>query len=91
MKAYKSLVKYALANNCTVSVFDGEEWAQKRGTGYNSIIADIESVEEAQIVIRNSEGDKMGWALILTGLDDDETVADYSISDFMQGWELSLN
>ena len=89
MKAYKHLVKHALAHNCLVSVFDGEVWEVRASKSYKQIIACIESVEEAQIrSIDKYTTDKMGWALIIPfGLEDDETVADNTITPFMNEWE----
>lgn len=78
MKSYKILVRAALAAGHTVSVYDGEAWAVKRSTAAATIYAAIESVGEAQLRIRTTAGDVVGWALICPGLDDDETVADYS-------------
>ena len=86
MKAYKSLVKYALANDTKVSVHDGEEWAVKKSTKYKEIIDAIESVESAEIVIRDSNDNKIAWALIIDGLADDETVADFTDNEFMNTW-----
>jgi hypothetical protein len=87
MKAYKHLVKHSLTRGFTVSVFDGEEWDIKRSSKYQEIINSIESVEEAQVRIRNTEGENVGWALILPDLNDDETVADYTCTDFMETWD----
>ncbi len=86
MKAYKHLVKHALAAGHTVSVYDGEEWACKKSASHNQIIADIESVEEAQLIIRDAAGEKLGWALVVLGLADDELVADFSDNKFMGDW-----
>jgi hypothetical protein len=92
MKAYKHLVKFALAQNCTVSVWDGEEWQVKRSSGYKAIIAAIESVEEAELVIRDSKGDKMGWVRVSAfGLEDDETVVDNTMTEFMNAWDDAYN
>ena len=91
MKAYKSLVKYALANNCVISVFDGEIWEVKKSTKYTEIIECIESVEEAQLRIRDENGKVLAWALIIPCLDDDETVADYSDNEFMNNWNVTQN
>ena len=55
MKAYKDLVKYALKNNDTVSVFDGEEWAVRRSVSFQEIVDAIESVEEAELRIRDTD------------------------------------
>ena len=88
MKAYKHLVKYALAQGCNIGVRCGEEWQVSHSTGYQNIIDAIESVEEANIVMRIPEyGNRVAWALIIPfGLEDDETVADYSDNEFMQEW-----
>lgn len=89
MKAYKHLIKHCLSMGCTVSVWDGEEWQVKRSTGYQTIIDAIESVEEAQLKIRHKDNafNSIGWALVSAfGLEDDETVIDYTCTPFMQGW-----
>jgi hypothetical protein len=88
MKAYKHLVKFALAKKCTVSVWDGEEWQVKRSNGYKAIIAAIESVEEAELIIRDSQGEKMGWVRVSAfGLEDAETVVDNTMTEFMNAWD----
>ena len=88
MKAYRHLVKHCLAAGCTVSVFDGEVWEVKRATREKLITDCIESVEEAQLRIRNKDGEIVGWALVSAfGLADDETVVDYTVNEFMNGWE----
>jgi hypothetical protein len=87
MKAYKHLIKYALSQGHTCSVYDGEEWQVKRSTGYKEIVEAVESVEEAEIVIRDIEGNKEAWVLVgAFGLADDETVMDHSDNKFMQDW-----
>lgn len=87
MKAYKHLVKHALKTGHTISVFDEEVWQVKRSTEYKKIIAAIESVEAPEIRIRDQDGDIVGWALIIPFLDDDETVADYSCTEFLESWD----
>ncbi len=88
MKAYKHLVKHALAQGHTCSVWDGEEWQVSHSTKYQNIIDAIESVEDAYLVIRLAVGgERIGWAQIIPyGLEDDETVVDYICSDFMENW-----
>jgi hypothetical protein len=87
MKAYKHLVKHALALDYTCSVYDGEEWQVRRSKGYKQIIEAIESVEEASMIIRDIEGNKEAWVLVgAFGLADDETVMDHSDNKFMQDW-----
>ena len=87
MKAYKHLVRYSLNAGHNVSVFDGEEWELRRSTKFQDIIEAIESVEEAQLIIVDSEGTRKGWALVTPfGVEDEETVCDYTITDFMEKW-----
>jgi hypothetical protein len=90
MKAYKSLIKYTLANGYTVSVWDGEEWQVKRSTGYQAIVDAIESVEVAELRIRDADGKVIGWAQIIPDLEDDETVADHTDNDFFSMWDATL-
>ena len=88
MKAYKHLVKHSLAQGHTISVWDGEEWQVSHSTKYQKIIEAIESVEEANVVIRLAVGgERIGWAQVIPyGLEDDETVVDYICSKFMENW-----
>jgi hypothetical protein len=92
MKAYKHLVKHALAKGHTISVWDGEEWQVRRSVAYQEIVDAIESVEEAEITIRDIEGNKEAWVLIgAFGLADDETVMDHSDNKFMQDWSAAYD
>lgn len=86
--AYKHLIDYMLAKQCTISVFDGEEWAVKRSTDAKEIDEAIRSVEEADLTIRNSEGKMIGWAQVSAfGLEPDETVMDNTMTDEMNEWD----
>jgi len=85
-KAYIGLIKHALGLGCTISVWDGEAWQEKRSTSYKAIKDAIESVEEAQLKIRDAGGNYLGWALIIPyGVEPDETVADTS-GEFVDIW-----
>jgi hypothetical protein len=82
--SYKKLVRNALAKGASISVWDGEEWQVKRSVSCKQIIEAIESVEEAQVRIRDAEGNQIGWALIIPfAVDNDETVADHTDNAFM--------
>ena len=90
MKAYVSLVKYAVHNGYTVSVWDGEEWQVKKSSSYEEIVSAIRSVEEAVLLIRDHKGLKVAHATVLPyGVGDDETVSDWVISPFMAEWDAS--
>lgn len=87
MKAYVHLIRYAIANGATVSVWDGEEWQKNRSTDAAACIAAVESVEEAGIVIKDNER-QVGWATVSAyGLLDDETVIDFGSNEYMKTWE----
>ena len=88
MKAYKHLVRYALNAGYAVSVDDGgDDFEIVRSRHYKTIIDCIESVEQAQIVISDQSGKQIGWALVMPfGVEDEETVCDYTITDFMEKW-----
>lgn len=92
-KAYLNLVKFALKCGYKVSVYDGEEWQVCGSTGYQEIVDAIESVEEADLVIRTQAVGQQGsarvaWAKVSAfGLEPDETVMDYSCTSFMEDWE----
>jgi len=96
MKAYQHLVRYALTTAHSIAVWDGEEWATDKwptdkSTDYKTIIDAIESVDEAEIVIRDrATGSRTAWARVSAfGLADDETVIDYTVNDFTTAWEVS--
>lgn len=88
MKAYKDLVDCALKAGHKISVWDGEEWQVSKSTLEPKIIEAIESVEIAQLRILDADGKEQGWALIVPfGLEDEETVADMTMTPFMLAWD----
>jgi hypothetical protein len=86
MKAYKDLVKYALKNNDNVSVWDGEEWQVRRSASYQDIVDAIESVEMAELSIRDHDDNNKAWALIVHDTGEDENVADHTDNAYMDNW-----
>jgi hypothetical protein len=78
--AYRELIKKALAANLTVSVYDGEEWQVKRSTKLNEIVAAVKSVDEAWLMIRDSEKTIGNAICSAYGLAPDETIIDCSTS-----------
>ena len=88
MKAYEHLVNHAIRTGHTVSVWDGEEWQVKKSTAFTPIIEAIESVELANLRVRDMEGKQVAVAAVSAyGLDDDETVVDWTVCPFMDTWE----
>lgn len=89
MKAYRHLVKFALNNDLMISVWDGEEWQVKKSTKFTAIIDAIESVEEAVLKLRDKETNESVATAVVSayGLEDDETVMDWSDCEFMNQWD----
>ena len=87
MKAYRHLVRHAISKGYAVSVWDGEEWALQKSSEFKEVIDCIEAVEEAELKIRRANGEFLGWALVSAyGLDDDETVINWTDNDWMNNW-----
>ena len=74
----QQVIKHALAFGFSVSVWDGEEWQVKKSHDYQEVMEAIESVDIAEIRIRDKDGQVCGWAQIVNGLEEDCEVADYS-------------
>ena len=88
MKAYKHLVKHVLATGGDITVWDGgDDPAEEHCDQFKKIVDAIEAVEEASIYIFK-DGATVGWARIVPfGLEDEETLVDYTVCDFFQVWE----
>ena len=84
-KAHIHLIKHTLARNFTMSVWDGEEWQVKNSTSYQDIKDAIDSVEESEIRIKDN-GKVIGWALVIDQGQPDETIADCTMTPFMESW-----
>lgn len=90
MKAHVHLVNYALEKGLVVSVWDGEEWQVSKSSDAKEIISAIESVEVAEPRIwRMVDGKRVFVADVTVtphGVDDAETVADHTVTAFMDEW-----
>lgn len=81
--AYERLVRLALEKGYTISVWDGEEWAVKRGASAQEILDAIESVEEAELRIHDAK--RTNWVLVTAyGVAHDETIIDHSVSKTLE-------
>jgi hypothetical protein len=74
----QQVVRETLAQGHSISVWDGEEWQVKKSQDYQEVMDAIESVDVAEIRVRDKDGNVCGWAQIVNGLEADEEVADYS-------------
>lgn len=57
-------------------------------TGHHPANAEeaVNAVEEAEVVFRDAQGNKVGWALIISGLEDDECIADCDGAGWVNKW-----
>lgn len=86
--AYIDFIRFAIANKCTVSVWDGEAWQVKKSTKQNECIAAVKSVEEATIRVRDNNGKIVCAAYVSAyGLQPDETMINWSDNQFGKSWE----
>ena len=98
MKAHRKLIRHlleankpkeftpnSLVNTVSISVDDGgDELALSRSTNYQEIIDAIEAVEIATIRVHVTTSE---WAQIIPfGVDDDETVVDFSCDGRIDAW-----
>ena len=85
--AHIHLIKYTLSKGCTISVWDGAEWQVSKSASYKAIKDAIDSVEESELRIRDSDNKVVGWAHILDQGQPDETVVDFTCTPFMKEWD----
>ena len=87
LAVFNRLISAALAKGFFVSVFDGEEWAEKRSADKAAIRAAATAVDMCELVIRDMENNrKIGWVSIIWGNapDGSELIADYTVSPEME-------
>ena len=91
--AYIHLIKHALNQGHTVSVWDGEEWQVKRSTSLHDITEAVKSVEEAALRIRDQDGNMLVSSVTVSafGLEPDETVVDHVVNEWTDAWEQAYN
>jgi hypothetical protein len=86
-QAHLHLIKYALAQGHNVSVFDGEEWDVEHSTKYTDIKECSECADDATLEVFNTKGESLGAAYVLLLDEPEETVVDYTVTDFMNSWD----
>lgn len=87
MKSYKHLIKYALAQGCSMSVFSGGDGPDlSKSTDYLAIVEAVHAVDEASLRIQDAQGERIASVLVLPYLNDDETVADWCASEDGHKW-----
>ena len=85
-KEYVHLAQYALDNNCSITVTCGDEIVCKKSKDLKEIRESMECADETHAFIYNQENKRVGWAWVIPYNDDNESVADLTITDFMNNW-----
>ena len=84
----RKIVKDALANGWTVSVYDGEEWTVKSSTDSRAILEAMCSTDSDVLRLRDASGESIGNIWLVWGNDED-VISDHSdseaMADFMAG------
>ncbi|MDL2398437.1 hypothetical protein [Rhizobium mayense] len=79
-KIVSAIVIHAIANRMTISVYDGEKWTLARSRSCGDIFASLFTADEDRLLLRNADGDKVGWFCLAYGKDDYGVVSDYTAS-----------
>jgi hypothetical protein len=84
----RKIVKDALANGWTISVYDGEEWPLKSSTDSRAILEAMCSTDSDMLRLRDAAGEVIGNIWLVWGNDED-VISDHSdseaMADFMAG------
>lgn len=79
----RRLVRAALADGYSLSVYDGEEWTVKRATKSAPVLEALCSTGSDTLRLRDADGNHVGSFLLIWGNDEsgEELLADYSDND----------
>jgi hypothetical protein len=84
----RKIVKDALANGWTVSVYDGEEWTVKRSADSRAILDALCTTDSDVLRLRDASGEPVGNIWLVWGNDED-VISDHTdseaMADFMAG------
>lgn len=73
-----SLVNAILGTGCSISVWEGEDWALQKGKEPEAVLAAMASTDMDRLVATSGDGSRMGSFLLIYGNAPDELVADHS-------------
>lgn len=79
----RKLVRTLLGKGLSISVYDSEEWTVKQSTNGAEILNALATTDEDQLLVRDAEGDKVGWFYLVWGNDPsgEELIADHTDND----------
>ena len=86
LKSYKNLIQYCLEKGLLIEVSYEGEVDLPPSSNFHEIVDAVESCECMNMAM--FDGEKVvGWAFVISGLDDEESVADYGVSPLLEDWE----
>jgi len=85
-KAHLHLIKWAIDKGYTLEVWgDGEE-LDYSGTSYKEAKENAEACDTANIILKR-DNKQVAWFYIVNGLEPDELVSNYSVSEVGEAWQ----
>jgi hypothetical protein len=73
-----ALVRACLTRGYTVSLHNGEDWEISHSRNYRELMAALFSTDEETVVIRETDGRKVGWFFLVYGNSGYDVVSDYA-------------
>lgn len=67
----RRLIRTFLSKGYLISVWDGEAWALKKSNNSRAIIKALRTTDEDTVVIRDSEGERLGFVYLVWGNGED--------------------
>lgn len=86
MKAHVHLIKHALALGLVISVWDGEAWQVRKSKDFEAILEAADCTDETELIFRDKDDKKVGWALVIDSTRPYEIIADHSDNEWMNAW-----
>lgn len=81
LRSDEFLVRELIARGYMITVFDEEgDMLLKRSVNRATVMSVINDVEQATLNVRNQDGIRVGFAILIDGNAPDELVADYGIA-----------
>lgn len=81
LKHYTNFVDAILNRGHYISFFDGEEWPIKLSRDRAEILDWYQAVDEAEVVVRDDDCEKLGWFWIIFENGED-LITDHTDNDF---------
>ena len=82
-----NLVDYALSKGLRVTTYVDGEVETENSNDYNELKKSLECADEVEISILTKDGSQVGWAFAVPYESDADSLADWSMTPFMNKWD----